>query len=71
MTTVDIRRTVGESVTRLEGRDKVAGRARYSADIPLDQLVYGWVVPSTVARARVEAIDLDGALAQPLSLIHI
>ena len=72
MTTVDIRRSVGESVTRLEGRDKVAGRARYAADIPLDQLAYGWIVGATVARGRVAAIDVDAALARPgvLTVLH-
>ena len=72
MTTVDVRRSVGESVTRLEGRDKVAGRARYAADIPLDQLAYGWIVGATVARGRVAAIDVDAAMAQPgvLAVLH-
>ncbi len=72
MTTVDIRRSVGQSVTRLEGRDKVAGRARYAADIPLDQLAYGWAVGSTVARGRVTEIDVDATLAQPgvLAVLH-
>jgi xanthine dehydrogenase YagR molybdenum-binding subunit len=72
MTTVDVRRSVGESVTRLEGRDKVAGRARYSADIPLDQLAYGWIVSATVARGRIAELDEAGALAQPgvLAVLH-
>jgi xanthine dehydrogenase YagR molybdenum-binding subunit len=72
MTTVDIRRTVGESVTRLEGWDKVAGRARYAADIPLDQLAYGWVASSTVAKGRIATIDVDAALSQPgvLAVLH-
>lgn len=65
MTTLDIPRSVGGRVTRLEGRDKVAGRARYAADIPLDQLAYGWIACSTVARGRIVTIDADAALAQP------
>jgi xanthine dehydrogenase YagR molybdenum-binding subunit len=65
MTTVDIRRSVGGSVTRLEGHEKVAGQARYSGDVPLDQLAYGWIVTSTIARGRVVAIDTQAAMAQP------
>jgi xanthine dehydrogenase YagR molybdenum-binding subunit len=72
MTTVDIRRSVGTAVTRIEGRDKVAGLARYAGDIPLDQLAYGWIVTATVAKGRIAAIDSDAALAQPgvLAVLH-
>ena len=72
MTTVDIRRSVGGSVTRVEGPEKVAGLARYSADIPLDQLAYGWMATASIARGRVTAIDVDAALAQPgvLAVVH-
>jgi xanthine dehydrogenase YagR molybdenum-binding subunit len=65
MTTVDIHRNVGGSTTRIEGWDKVAGRARYSAEVPLDQLAYGWIVGAAVARGRIAAIDADVALGAP------
>jgi len=72
MTTVDIRRSVGESLTRLEGPEKVAGLARYSGEIPLEELAYGWIVPATIARGRVVEVDTETALAQPgvLAVLH-
>ena len=56
---------IGQSLTRLDGRAKVAGAARYAAEHPADGLVYGVVVNSTVAKARITSVDLDTARAAP------
>jgi xanthine dehydrogenase YagR molybdenum-binding subunit len=56
---------VGAPVSRIEGRPKVTGEARYAAEFPLDRLVYGWVVQSTVARGRVHSVDTEAALRLP------
>ncbi|HTF11452.1 MAG TPA: xanthine dehydrogenase family protein molybdopterin-binding subunit [Asanoa sp.] len=63
---------VGHPLTRIEGLDKVTGRARYAADIALPGLVYGAVVPATIARGRVRGLDVDAALAMPgvLAVLH-
>ncbi len=42
---------VGTAHTRVEGRDKVTGAARYAGEIPFADLAHGWLVLSTVARA--------------------
>ncbi|HEY6594014.1 MAG TPA: xanthine dehydrogenase family protein molybdopterin-binding subunit [Asanoa sp.] len=55
----------GEAVTRVEAREKVTGRARYAGEYPVDGLVFGWVVSSTVARGRVVDLGVDEALATP------
>lgn len=55
----------GQSVTRVDGRLKVTGQARYTADHPVDDLVYGVLVCSTVARGRVTAIDTAEAQREP------
>ncbi|MFF7969808.1 molybdopterin cofactor-binding domain-containing protein [Streptomyces sp. NPDC007905] len=58
-------RSVGTAHTRVEGRDKVTGAARYAAEVPFTDLAHGWLVLSTVARGRIRAIDTDPALAMP------
>jgi xanthine dehydrogenase YagR molybdenum-binding subunit len=63
---------VGESVTRLEGRLKITGQARYAAEIPAPGLAHGWIVPAQIAPGRVRAIDVDAVLAMPgvLSVLY-
>ncbi|MCL6737125.1 xanthine dehydrogenase family protein molybdopterin-binding subunit, partial [Streptomyces neyagawaensis] len=66
------RGTVGTAHTRVEGRDKVTGSARYAAEIPFTGLAYGWLVLSTVARGRIRALDTAPVLAMPgvLTVLH-
>ncbi|MFE7764476.1 xanthine dehydrogenase family protein molybdopterin-binding subunit [Streptomyces sp. NPDC057438] len=56
---------VGTARTRVEGRDKVTGAARYAGEIPLTGLVHGWLALSTVARGRIRAIESADALGMP------
>ncbi|MBI0380737.1 xanthine dehydrogenase family protein molybdopterin-binding subunit, partial [Streptomyces albiflaviniger] len=62
----------GTARTRVEGREKVTGAARYAGDIPLPDLAHGWMVLSTVARGRVSAVESEPVLAMPgvLAVIH-
>ncbi|MGW4567299.1 xanthine dehydrogenase family protein molybdopterin-binding subunit [Streptomyces sp. NPDC004561] len=57
--------SVGTAHTRVEGRDKVTGAARYAGEIPFADLAHGWLVLSTVARGRIRALDTDAVLAMP------
>ncbi|MFI9757201.1 xanthine dehydrogenase family protein molybdopterin-binding subunit [Streptomyces sp. NPDC051963] len=73
MTTVTpLKGSVGTAHTRVEGRDKVTGAARYAAEIPFAELAHGWLVLSTIARGRVRAMDTDAVLAMPgvLTVLH-
>jgi CO/xanthine dehydrogenase Mo-binding subunit len=60
---------VGRSVERADGRIKLAGKAEFTGDIRLPGMLYGAILRSPVARARVLAIDtsaaeeLDGVVA--------
>ncbi|WP_411149235.1 hypothetical protein [Streptomyces sp. A30] len=45
-----VRGAVGAPHTRVDGRDKVTGAARYAAEIPFAELAHGWLVLSTVVR---------------------
>ncbi|MFE9705226.1 xanthine dehydrogenase family protein molybdopterin-binding subunit [Streptomyces sp. NPDC005930] len=66
------RGAVGTAHTRVEGRDKVTGAARYAGEIPFADLAHGWLVLSTVARGRIRAIDTEPVLAMPgvLTVLH-
>src|SRR5262245_573429 len=64
-TTAPTTSLVGADVARVEGVDKVTGRARYAAEFPFAELAYGVVVQSTIVRGSVTAIDVDAALASP------
>ncbi|MFJ8388796.1 xanthine dehydrogenase family protein molybdopterin-binding subunit [Streptomyces sp. NPDC094438] len=64
--------SIGTAHTRVEGRDKVTGAARYAADIPFAELAHGWMVLSTVARGRVRSVESAPVLAMPgvLTVLH-
>ncbi|HBF81735.1 MAG TPA: xanthine dehydrogenase [Streptomyces sp.] len=56
---------LGEPVVRREGREKVTGTARYAAEHHPAGLLYGRIVPATVASGRITAIRTADALAVP------
>ena len=55
----------GQPLTRVDGRLKVTGRARYAADNPVPDHVHGILVCSTISRAAVDGIDTDAATGHP------
>jgi len=57
--------SVGKRPVRHDGIEKVTGKARYSADISLPGMLYGKVLRSPHAHARIKSIDLSKALALP------
>lgn len=59
------RPAIGQPLPRLDGPDKVSGRARYAADHPADRLLVGVVVDTAVARGRIRRIGTDAARAVP------
>jgi xanthine dehydrogenase YagR molybdenum-binding subunit len=56
---------VGAPVPRVDGRLKVTGAARYTAEIPIDELAYGVMVQSTIARGAIEHMDTSAAERLP------
>jgi xanthine dehydrogenase YagR molybdenum-binding subunit len=56
---------MGTSVKRLDGPDKVAGRAKYSFDINRPGMIHGKILRSPHAHARVVSIDLSAAEKAP------
>ncbi|WEF32916.1 xanthine dehydrogenase family protein molybdopterin-binding subunit [Pseudoduganella chitinolytica] len=55
----------GTPVSRVDGRAKVTGQAKYAAEVPAPDLAYGVVVSSPVAKGRIVAIHTTDALAVP------
>ncbi len=56
---------IGDPVSRVDGRLKVTGAARYSAEWPIDNLAYGVIVQSTVAKGMITAFDTEHARSSP------
>ncbi|HVZ22907.1 MAG TPA: xanthine dehydrogenase family protein molybdopterin-binding subunit [Vicinamibacterales bacterium] len=52
-------------VKRLDGPDKVTGRAKYSFDMNRPGMIYGKMVRSPHPHARIVSIDLSGAQRAP------
>lgn len=61
-------RSMGTALDRVDGREKVTGRATYAVehDSALDESpLHCWLVTSTTARGRVLGVDTSEALEQP------
>ena len=66
MSTSSIIGVIGQPVSRVDGRVKVTGGARYAAEFDAGpELAHGVVVQSTIARGRVARIDPTAAETAP------
>ncbi|WP_295799929.1 xanthine dehydrogenase family protein molybdopterin-binding subunit [Mucilaginibacter sp.] len=54
-----------EGLSRVDGRLKVTGRAKYSAEYKVKDLVYGVLVGSTITKGTIKSIDTKKAEAAP------
>jgi xanthine dehydrogenase YagR molybdenum-binding subunit len=52
-------------VNRVEGRDKVTGRARYAYEYPAGEVAYAHPIQSAIARGRIRSVDVSEALVMP------
>jgi xanthine dehydrogenase YagR molybdenum-binding subunit len=55
--------TIGTPTSRVDGRAKVTGAAKYAAEFTAPDLAYGVVVNATMPRGRIVNIDTSRALA--------
>ncbi|WP_207533263.1 xanthine dehydrogenase family protein molybdopterin-binding subunit [Desertivirga arenae] len=60
---MSVKPSVGQPVSRLEGRQKVTGTAKYAAEYNVPGLLYGYVVSSTIPKGKILNIDISGAKA--------
>ncbi|MBP2315378.1 xanthine dehydrogenase family protein molybdopterin-binding subunit [Azospirillum soli] len=61
---------IGKPVSRVDGRLKVTGGAKYAAEFSAPGLAHGYIVSSTIARGRITRIDTSAALALP-GVLHV
>ena len=56
---------IGDSLSRVDGRLKVTGKAQYSGEYALAGLTYGVLVPATIANGSIKAMDIKEAQQAP------
>ena len=56
---------IGTSIKRLDGPEKVSGRAKYTLDINRPGMIYGRMIRSPHPHARIVSIDLSQAEKAP------
>lgn len=49
--------SVGKPISRLEGHLKVTGTAKYAGEYQAEDLLYGYVVNSTITKGKIKSID--------------
>ncbi|PQA59645.1 xanthine dehydrogenase family protein molybdopterin-binding subunit [Siphonobacter curvatus] len=54
---------IGKPTSRVDGRAKVTGQAKYAGEFQVPGLAYGVVVSSTIAKGKITTIDTSKALA--------
>jgi xanthine dehydrogenase YagR molybdenum-binding subunit len=61
----DQRTLIGKRISRIDGPDKVSGRAKYTYDVHRPGMLYGKVVRSPHAHAKVVSVDTSAAEKMP------
>ena len=56
---------VGKGVERVDGPDKVSGRATYAAEYRADGVAYGVLVGASIGKGRVLSVDADAVRGLP------
>ena len=65
-------RVVGTSVPRVDAQAKVTGQAKYTRDIKLPGMLYGVIVRSPYAAAKIQSIDTSQAERLPgVRAVHV
>ena len=59
----DQARPVGRGIARLETKDKITGKAAYSDDLTRPGMLFGAIVPSPYAHARITGYGVAAARA--------
>lgn len=62
---IERRAAIGRQASRLDGPLKVAGAARFAAEVAMDRLCYATLVHSPVTRGRITRLDTGAAEAAP------
>src|SRR5260221_999869 len=57
----ETRRLLGKRISRIDGREKASGRAKYASDLNKPGLLFGALLTSPHAHAKVVSIDTSAA----------
>jgi xanthine dehydrogenase YagR molybdenum-binding subunit len=53
---------IGTPTSRVDGRAKVTGEAKYAGEFNVENLAYGYIVESTIPKGRITRIDISDAM---------
>jgi len=68
----DKRNLIGKRISRIDGPQKVSGRAKYSFDINRPGMLFGKIVRCPHAHAKIKSIDTSAAEAMPgVKAVHV
>nr|WKN35114.1 xanthine dehydrogenase family protein molybdopterin-binding subunit [Tunicatimonas sp. TK19036] len=56
---------IGKPSSRVDGRKKVTGQAKYAGEFYAEDLTYGYVISSSIAKGTITSMDTSEALALP------
>ncbi len=56
---------IGQPLNRLEGELKVTGAAKYAAEYNVPDLLFGYILNSTITKGKITAIHTEEAMALP------
>jgi xanthine dehydrogenase YagR molybdenum-binding subunit len=56
---------IGQPISRIDGRLKVTGGARYTADVSVESIAHAAIAYSTIANGRIVSIDTAAAKTAP------
>jgi xanthine dehydrogenase YagR molybdenum-binding subunit len=66
------RTLIGKRISRVDGPDKVSGRAKYTYDVHRPGMLYGKVVRCPYPHAKIVSVDISGAEKMPgVKAVHI
>lgn len=54
---------IGQPISRLEGKAKVTGTAKYAAEYNVPDLLYGYIINSRITKGKIKDIDTSAAKA--------
>lgn len=55
----------GKPIDRVDGRLKVMGAAHYAAEEPINNIAHAVIIPSTIAKGRIQDIDVSATERSP------
>ena len=55
------KKIIGEAMSRVDGIEKVTGKATYATDFPVNNIAYGFLIKSEIAAGKIVSVDKTAA----------